>query len=158
MWVDKSMAKRMDKLGLSVEESFQGEHDLIKQFVNENATAELSLEEEKKSLEAVFKAVAEKTEPIESTLVKAVWAEHAKQLKSLENLESKIMRAEKQKHETALNRISNLKDKLYPQNDGLQERYDNFMGFYLKYGESFFEVLKDNLDPMKKGFVVVVDN
>lgn len=157
LWIDKSNAKKMDKLGFSVADLFQGEHDLIKRFVNENATAELSLEAEKEALEKVFKQVAEKTEPIESTLVKAVWAEHAKQLKSLENLESKIMRAEKQKHDVALNQIANLKDKLYPNNDGLQERTDNFMGFYLKYGEAFFETLKANLDPLRKGFVVVVD-
>ena len=67
------------------------------------------------------------------------------------------MRAEKQKHDVALNQIAGLKGKLYPNNDGLQERTDNFMGFYLKYGETFFDVLKVNLDPLKKGFVVVVD-
>ncbi|MFT4759185.1 MAG: bacillithiol biosynthesis cysteine-adding enzyme BshC [Paraglaciecola sp.] len=158
LWVDKGNAKKIDKLGFSVGAMFQGEHELIKQFVNENATAELSLEAEKEALKAVFEQVAEKTEPIEPTLVKAVFAEQAKQLKSLENLESKIMRAEKQKHDVALNQIAGLKDKLYPNNDGLQERTDNFMGFYLKYGEAFFETLKANLDPLKKGFVVVVDS
>ncbi len=157
LWVDKGNAKKMRKLGLSIQQLFQGEHDLIKLFVNENATAELSLEAEKEALKGVFEKVVEKTEPIDSTLVNSVWAEHAKQLKSLENLESKIMRAEKQKHDVALNQIANLKDKLYPNNDGLQERTDNFMGFYLKYGEAFFEVLKENLNPLKKGFVVVVD-
>ena len=57
---------------------------------------------------------------------------------------------------TAINQMRALKEKLFPGN-GLQERYDNFMGFYLKYGRGFFEVLKENLDPMESTFTVVVD-
>jgi len=158
MWVDKSIFKKTEKLGLSICQLFQSEHELVKLFISKNATAELSLEEEKVELKAIFEKIAEKTAIIDKTLVKTVWAEHAKQLKSLENLENRIIRAEKQKHDSSLKQIKGLKEKLYPKNDGLQERYDNFMGFYLRYGEEFFDVLKANLDPLKKGFVVIVDD
>ena len=64
------------------------------------------------------------------------------------------MRAEKQKHENALNQIRKLKEKLFPGN-GLQERYDNFLAFYVRYGRSFFDDLIEVLDPLADGFVVV---
>ena len=47
-----------------------------------------------------------------------------------------------------------LKEKLFPSN-GLQERKDNFMAFYLKYGEDFIETLKAHFDPLEKSFVVI---
>ena len=64
------------------------------------------------------------------------------------------MRAEKQKHETSINQLRNLKEKLFPSN-GLQERKDNFMAFYMKHGEVYLETLKDVFDPLEKSFVVI---
>ena len=106
-------------------------------------------------LQKIFQNVREKAEEIEPTLVKTVLAEEAKQLKSLEILEGKLLRAEKQRHETAINQIRSLKERLFPGN-GLQERYDNFIPFYLKYGREFFDTLKENLNPLEKGFVVIM--
>ena len=53
--------------------------------------------------------------------------------------------------------IQSLKEKLFPDN-GLQERYDNFLAYYLRHGDDFFQVLKDNFDPLEKKFVVVVED
>ena len=81
-------------------------------------------------------------------------ASHQKQLKSFEKFEQKLIRLEKQKHENALNTISKIKQQLLPQNC-LQERFDNFIPFYLKEGKNFIEMLKDNLDPLDTNFVVL---
>ena len=77
-----------------------------------------------------------------------------KQLKSFEKFEQKLIRLEKKKHENALNTISKIKQQLFPENC-LQERFDNFIPFYLKEGENFIEMLKDNLDPLDTNFVVL---
>jgi uncharacterized protein YllA (UPF0747 family) len=55
----------------------------------------------------------------------------------------------------ALNQIRSLKERLFP--DGLQERHTNFMEFYLKYGDDFFDTLKANLRPLDKEFLVFLD-
>ncbi len=153
MWIDSGSAKRMEKLGLSVNELWEGTEDLIKIYLRKNAEEEFHLTEEKSAFEPVFKKIAEKTEAVDPTLVKTVWAEHAKLLKSLEQLETRLVRAEKQKHDTALQQIRSLKEKLFPGN-GLQERYDNFLAFYLRQGDAFFSLLKENFDPLEKKFVV----
>lgn len=155
LWIDAASAKRMEKLGLSVCDIFEDTEDLIKSYLRKNAEAEFHLTPEKEALEAVFKRSAEKSEAVDPTLVKTVWAEHAKALKSLEQLEVRLVRAEKQKHETAIQQIRNLKEKLFPGN-GLQERFDNFLPFYLKHGEEFFTVLKEHLDPLEKKFTVFI--
>ena len=77
-------------------------------------------------------------------------------MKTLGQLEGRLIRAEKQKHEVGLNQIRSIKDKLYP-NNGLQERYDNLLGFYLKYGRGFFDFLLEHLNPLEKKMLVVLD-
>jgi len=154
VWIDKGTKKRMNKLGLIPSTLFQATEDLIKNFVKKNSEGELSFSSEKKELEAIFEKVKNKTIEVDASLGKTVLAESVKQIKSLENLESRVMRAEKQKHEVSINQIRNLKEKLFPAN-GLQERKDNFMAFYLKHGESYLETLKDTFDPLEKSFIVI---
>ena len=154
VWIDKGTKKKIDKLGLTSTALFQDTEEIIKDFVKENSEGELNFATEKKELEAIFEKVKNKTIEVDASLGKTVLAESAKQIKSLENLESRVMRAEKQKHETSINQLRNLKEKLFPSN-GLQERKDNFMAFYMKHGEVYLETLKDVFDPLEKSFVVI---
>ena len=156
LWIDKATSSRMDKLGLRVQDLFVDTEFLIKQYVALNSEGELSLKAEMTQLQALFEQVRQKALSVDPTLEKAVLAEAVKQEKVLEQLEGRLVRAEKQKHETGINQIRSLKEKLFPGN-GLQERVDNFLNFYMKYGEGFGEVLKEVVDPFVEGFVVVRD-
>ena len=74
--------------------------------------------------------------------------------KDLEKLSKKLIRFEKQKHTQSLNQISKLKRMLFP-NNNLQERYDNFIPYYLKYGDNFIKILKNELNPLDSRFVIL---
>lgn len=154
LWLDRGTQKRMDKLGLSIDDLFIETEALIKRFIKQNTDNELSLAEEKEQQKQLFEAIQYKAREIDPTLAKAVAAEQVKQLNVLNQLEGRLMRAEKQKHEIALNQIRSLKDKLFP-NHGLQERHDNFLAFYLQHGREFFEILLDHLNPLEEGFIVI---
>lgn len=156
MWIDGGSARRMEKLKLSIDDLWDDTEVLIKNYLRKNAEAEFQLADEKAAFEPIFKKIAKKTEAVDPTLVKTVWAEHAKLLNSLGQLETRLVRAEKQKHDTAIQQIRSLKEKLFPGN-GLQERYDNFLPIYLRHGEEFFRQLKAAFDPLEKKFVVMVD-
>lgn len=156
LWVDRGACKRMDKLGLSAKDLFDDTEALIKRFVRDETDHEISLGPEKGQLQQLFDRIAQKAEEVDPTLKKKALAEGAKQLKALEGLEGRLMKAEKQKHDTAINQIRSLKDKLFPENS-LQERKENFLNFYLRYGRTFFETLKKHLDPLREGFVVFLD-
>ncbi len=154
VWIDKGTKKRIEKLGMTSTGLFLETEELIKIFIEENSEGELNFSEEKLELQAIFERVKNKTIEIDASLGKTVLAEAAKQIKSLENLENRVMRAEKQKHEISINQLRKLKEKLFPSN-GLQERKDNFMAFYMKHGEAYLDTLKDIFDPLEKSFVVI---
>ena len=154
MWIDKGTSKKMTKLNLTIDNVFDDSDSLIKLFIQDQTEGDLSFEQEKNQLRTMFDSMKEKASQIDPTLVKKFEGEYTRQLKSLEQMESRLVRAEKQKNEVSVNQIRALKEKLYPKN-GLQERYDNFISFYLKYGDRFIETLMKHLNPLEKGFIVI---
>lgn len=156
LWIDRGSARRMDKLGLQVDDLFEETEALIKRWLAQHADEPFSLEAERRDLEALFARVAEKARAIDPTLEKKVLAEGARQLKALESIETRLVRAEKQKHEQAINQIRKLRDKLFP--DGkLQERRENFLSIATRIGDTFFEALFEHLDPLDRRFVVFIE-
>lgn len=154
LWVDKGSQKKLGKVGISIDDLFGDVELFIRDYVEKNSDNELSLAEELGQLEQIFNSIATKADDIDPTLRKAVLAEHARQAKSIENFEGRLRRTEKQRFDTSLNQIRGLKEKLFPGN-GLQERSDNFLNIYLQEGEGMFDVLINNLDPLKEGLVII---
>jgi bacillithiol biosynthesis cysteine-adding enzyme BshC len=144
--VDSNSSAKMEKLHLSINGLCQSTDALIKQYVLDNAEANTSLEAERQTLNKLFEEITQRAKNIEETLEKTVMAEGAKAVSSLNTLEQKMLRAEKRRHETAVAQIRNLKEKLFP-NDGLQERHDNFLPYYLRQGPAFFDELLGISDP-----------
>lgn len=116
----------------------------------------MSLNHEKAQTQHLFESILEKALKIDRGLKKMVLSEQAKMLNAIGALEGKLLRAEKSQHDVAINQIKSLKERLFP--DGLQERHTNFMDFYLKYGNTFFDALKTNLKPLDKRFLVFLDD
>ncbi|PPK86480.1 bacillithiol biosynthesis cysteine-adding enzyme BshC [Neolewinella xylanilytica] len=154
LWIDKGNQKKLEKLDLDYRKLFQPADLIIRDYVAEQSENELSLADELQQLEQLFKGIADKAEGIDPTLAKAVMGEHARQAKAVENLEGRLRRTEKQRFETSMNQIRSLRDKLFPDN-GMQERYDNFLNIYLQEGEEMFQTLIQHLDPLEPGLVVI---
>lgn len=145
--LDSKSEQQLQKLGFTVPDLFKDTELLVKEFVNKNASAALSLAEEEQQLSNLFAVIATKATLVDPTLKGSVEAELQKALNSLKNIESKLVRAEKQKQETSINQIKKLKDKFFP-TDSLQERYDNITPYYLKAGKQMIDDLKDAFDPL----------
>ncbi len=156
LWVDKGSAKKINTFGIGIQNLFQDTDSVIRLFVESQSSEPLEIQQEKEAISKTFDAIAVKAENIDPNLKKAMLAEKTKLLKNLDQLESRLIRAEKQKYDVALKQIHKIKEKFYP-NNGLQERHDNFLGFYLKYGRDFFDILLDHLNPLEKKLLVVMD-
>ncbi len=156
LWVDKGNAKKLTKLGLSVIDLMEDDDLIIKNYVSKNTSSTISLAAEKQALSKVFDDLLKKAVALDPGLKQSVLGEKTKQLKGIDQLENKLLRAEKRKFETSNNQILSLKSKLFPQKN-MQERKDNFLSFYLKYGEDYFKVLKENLHPLTKKFIILTD-
>jgi bacillithiol biosynthesis cysteine-adding enzyme BshC len=154
MITDDKSVSQISKLGFEMKDLFRDADILIKEFLNKNASAALSLKEQEEELAKVFNAISEKAVSVDSTLKNTVEAEMQKSINSIKNIESKLMRAEKQKQETSVNQIKKLKDKYLPEGI-LQERYDNFIPYYLKSGKQLISDLKEAFDPFEHEMIVL---
>jgi bacillithiol biosynthesis cysteine-adding enzyme BshC len=154
LWIDKTMVKRMNKLGLDAKTLFQDTDKLLKQYVVDNTEEELSLGREQTDLIEVFEQIIRKTNRIDPDMERSVVSQRVQMQKAIEKIEQRLIRAEKKKNETSLEQIRKLKEKMFPKN-GLQERSENFLAFYNRYGELFLDVLMAKLNPLDKKFVVI---
>jgi bacillithiol synthase len=146
--MDEKSVQQINKLGLTEKDVFKDTDVLIKEFINKNASSEISLLEQEEKLALVFAEVASKAARLDHSLKGRVDSEMQKSLNALKNIETKLIRSEKQKQETSLNQIRKFKEKFLPEGE-LQERYDNFAPFYLKYGKEFIGDLKNAFDPFE---------
>ncbi|MEO1714846.1 MAG: bacillithiol biosynthesis cysteine-adding enzyme BshC, partial [Bacteroidota bacterium] len=154
LWIDKGSSKKINKLGLEIADLFVETETLVKQFVKNQSEHELNFQAETQQLQSLFTQIVDKVKTVDPTLVRTVKAEEANQMKSFKQLEGRILKAEKQRFEVSLNQIRGLKEKLFP-NQGLQERHDNFMPFYLKHGDDYLQTLIEVLDPLKKALIIL---
>lgn len=144
---DKKINQQIQKLGFTLADIFKDTDGLLKEFVSKNSTSELSLKEQELKLVSLFAEISAKAIAVDQTLKGSVEAELQKAINSLKNIESKLLRSEKQKQEININQIKKIKDKYFPEGS-LQERFENFAPYYLKYGKHFISDLKEIFDPL----------
>ncbi len=148
MMMDEKSIQQLNKLGITTSHLFKDTEVLIKEFITRNSIIDISLKVEEEKIVSTYQLIIEKAVKFDVTLKGAVEAEMQKVLNNLKNIESKLVKAEKQKQETNINQIRKLKDKFFP--DGmLQERYDNFIPFYLKSGNQLIGDLKEQFNPFE---------
>ncbi len=155
--VSKSQAGLLAKLSLSIDDLFLQEDRLIDKYLSLNTEIELNAYEEIKLVEAAFETLKTKAKAADKTLEAFVEGEKNKVLKQVEQIESRIKRSLKKNEEVALNQLKTVQQKLFPQN-GLQERTDNFMQYYTSMGGEFISLLKNELDPLDKDFIVITED
>jgi bacillithiol biosynthesis cysteine-adding enzyme BshC len=154
LWLDRDASKKIRKFGFTPGQFFEDTEALVKEFVRTHADESFSLESELAVAKSLFEGLEKKAILIDPTLGSAVKADAVKFAGSLEQWQSRLARAEKQKHEVTLNQLRALKEKLYP-GGGLQERTDNFMGYFLKYGDGFLDSLKEAFGAFDDGFLIL---
>ena len=154
MWINAGTLKKMQSAKLERKDLFRNTEKLVVEHVQSQSQNELNLFAEKEQIKCSFDAILKKALVIDTALESSVAAEASKLRKSLDKLESKLLRAEKRKYEIAANRIRAVKNRLFP-DGGLQERHDNFIPFYLQYGNEFIASLKANLNPMVQKLLVL---
>jgi len=153
--IDRKTSEKIAKLGFEIPDFFSPIESLYKSFVARNIEFEVDISPELKQVESVFDSLVSKT--TEKGIQSSILAEKQKQINVLKKIEQKLNKAEKQKHSISLNQISQVKSNLFP-NNSLQERHDNIIPFYLKYGSEFIGQLKNNLNPIEQGFSIFIQD
>lgn len=156
LWVDQGNAMKMSKTGISTAAIFQSTDVLINSYLSAQTGDIISLASEKQQLNELMQKALQRALQLDASLKGAVEAETVKMQKSMESLEDKMKKAARRKEEVAIQQLRTLKEKLFP-SGSLQERHDNFLPYYMKYGDQFFSALKKHLDPMERQFTILTE-
>lgn len=143
--------EKLKSLGFSSNDLFSSEHELHSQYISRQSDA--------KSIDEVVEQLEDAFERIKSTYSDAAYqqiieAEQQRHRKSIDAMRKKLNKVEKQKHKSALDQLSKIKAQYFP-NNGLQERHENIIAFYLNYGDNFIKKMKVELNPLDSNFVVL---
>ena len=76
--------------------------------------------------------------------------------KKISVLEKKMLRAEKKKFEAQQRQLHKIKSQLFP-NDNLQERMDNLLVYYAKWGKEFIEMIYKNSPGLEQQFIILTE-
>lgn len=158
MILDKNSQNKLQKLNLTIEDTFKDGEELVKQFIKTQHN-DINLEEAKNQLATIYASINETVSNIDKTLIGTTEAEKQKAVNGVSTIEQKINRALKQKSETDVNQIWSIKEKLFPK--GIpQERYDNFSMLYTKYGKDFIPNVMETLtyDLEKFEYTILKEN
>ena len=155
-WIDMVSQQKLMKIGVDIQEIFQSIDKLEQQYIKKNATS-FSSDKYLKQLNVLFDGLSQDISKVDQSLLRTVKGEKVRFEQGLENVVGKTNKAIKRKHEVELNQLRKLKEKLFP-NDGLQERYDNIIPLYSRYGKDLIQLLIDNLNVLNKKFTVILED
>ncbi|EDM36101.1 hypothetical protein PBAL39_23877 [Pedobacter sp. BAL39] len=152
--IDKRSERKMQILAITHKNLFKDDETLKNDWIKAHVTLQLSLDDEERSIRAVFDQIKLNAYKIDKTLGESADAAKTKALKLISRLEKKMLRAEKRKHDTSLSQIDDLKDKLFP-NGVLQERVLNIAPIYVVHGDAFIAACIDSFKPLDHQFTVL---
>ena len=138
--VEKRWKEKIKRLGFCTFDFFKPEQELLTRLVMQNKQGALKLETELDELKTFYGQLKTKAGAIDSTLEQHIEALRARATRPLYELEKKMLRAEKRKYKDQLQQIHKIKAALFPANS-LQERIENFMPYYAKWGSRFIDLL-----------------
>ena len=156
LFVIKEIQALLEKLQFNHAELFQSETDLINQLVKRDSLQQVSLDKEQLQLTAFYQQVKALVEKIDTTLVAHTAALQTQALKKISALEKKMLRAEKKKFAAQQRQLQKIKAQLFP-NNNLQERTDNLMPYYAKWGKDFIRMIYDNSKGLEQEFGILVE-
>lgn len=142
------------KLQFTISELFKTETELLNTLVKRETDLQLGLEKEIAAMKLLYAKLQDISGAVDQSLIQHTEALQTKALKKLEGLQKKMLRAEKRKFEAQQRQINTLRTVLFPGN-GLQERTENIIPFYAKWGSVFIDQLYTNSKALEQEFCIV---
>ena len=147
----------MQDLGLSINDLFSPVEELRSRIAREKAGFRTDMDQERSEFNVLFEKLRSRAASIDATLERSAGSAAHLANKGLDHLEKRFVRAAKARTEKELDRLQMILDVIFPAG-GMQERRENFMTFYLRYGDEFFDILLNHLDPLDHNFTVLIED
>jgi bacillithiol biosynthesis cysteine-adding enzyme BshC len=152
--IEKSWQERISKLGFTIDNFFLSEQELLGKLVARDSKNETKLNGSLEQVERLYELFKKRAGQVDVTLSKHVDALKVNAVHRLHELEKKMLRAEKRKFTDQQRQIHTINSKLFPGN-GLQERYDNLLYYYAKWGKDFIQKLYQHSLSLEQEFVIL---
>jgi bacillithiol biosynthesis cysteine-adding enzyme BshC len=146
-------AKKLDKLGVGMEDLFLKPDALAAKKVREISKIPIDFSPQREHLKKQFEDLYLLARETDKSFLGAVRAQETKQLNGLDHLEKRLLKAQKRKLSEEVARVQALRDALFP-SGSLQERSRNFSEFYLQWGPELFDILLEDFMPLRQEFSV----
>jgi bacillithiol synthase len=154
MIVDKVEGVLMEKLSIGFSDVFRTELELLNGIVKRNTKVQVTLEKERETLASLYDQIKTVAGNVDTTLMAHTEALKTQSLKRINSLEKKMLRAEKRKFEAEQRHLRKIKSHLFP-NNNLQERVENMMPFYAKWGRDFLNIIYKNSLTLEQEFTIL---
>jgi bacillithiol biosynthesis cysteine-adding enzyme BshC len=154
--VEKKWQEKLNKLGFTAEDFFLPEQELMNKLVARETKNEIKLNGNFTEAEQLYESLKKQVVTIDTTLAQHVEALKTQSIYRLRELEKKMLRAEKRKFTDQQRQIHTFKEGLFPKN-GLQERIENFMYYYARWGRSFIQQLCQHSLSLEQEFVILFE-
>lgn len=152
--LDDHTAARMQEFDMNFVDFQERIEDIKKSYVLRKGGDELDFNDVDVLIDQLEQSIIFKAEQTDASLVGMAAGEITRLRKSIDAIRGRLIKAEKQRFEQDLKRLEKIKNKLFP-NDGLQEREDNFLTYYLNYDGDFIASLIAICEPFNMDFMVV---
>ena len=154
--VEKKWREKIGKMGFNVEDFFVPVQELMNRLVTRETKNEIKLNGNFTQAEALYESLRKQAVAVDASLGQHVDALRSQSIQRLKELEKKMLRAEKRKFSDQQRQLSSIRGKLFP-GDGLQERIENLMYFYAKWGKDFLNQLYQHSLSLEQEFVVITE-
>ncbi len=151
--IGEKQSKKLERLGLRVEDLFLPPDRLAEKKVREISKIRIDFSPQREHLKKQFEDLYTLARETDKSFMGAVKAQETKQLNGLDRLEKRLLKAQKRKLSDEVARVRELQDALFP-SGSLQERSRNFSEFYLEMGPELFEILLEDFMPLEQEFSV----
>ncbi|HEY6504208.1 MAG TPA: bacillithiol biosynthesis cysteine-adding enzyme BshC [Chitinophagaceae bacterium] len=155
--VEKTWQERINRLGFAPEDFFLPEQELLNRLVTRDSKNQTKFNGSLTQVEQLYELFRKQAGQVDISLTKHVEALKVKAVHRLQELEKKMLRAEKRKFADQQRQIHTIKQALFP-GDGLQERYDNIMYYYARWGRDIISKLHQHSLAMEQEFVILVSS
>lgn len=145
LFIKEKSLKKIEKLGLSIENLFQGLAQVIQSKLVDNHAINQLIEDNRTILKDNFENLKQQAFLTDQSFRNLVEAEETRQLKSFDRMQKRLLRAEKIKQRETVERIENLFLDVHP-GGNWQERVYNFSVFYAENGGAWLDYCYQNLD------------
>jgi len=146
--------KVIEKLGFTPIRFFADPQILSDEWLTRNGQGSFVLSTEIQSLSEIYTSLMGKAKSVDVSLVPHIASLHKTAEKGMGELEKKLRRAEKRKHSDQLRQLDNLHQDLFP-GGGLQERVDNILPYFARYGAEIFPILYAHSGTLEQEFRVI---